>query len=154
MKVSLVKPWCGWSAFSLMLPSVQFEYALSYVDNVIDIFLTLMEDSFERSAVAAEFDTEGSYWTLVVANGVITISEPDESFCEDDTIIAPARVFSVFYGIDEFRRDICNSIKENIDEWASFTIYIHDDDGAEKAEREAWVKETLSRIEKIENRMN
>ena len=151
MKIVLAKPWCGWSELKLCLPDVNFGYALSYADPVVDMLLTLIEDSFERSAVAAEFDTEGSSWLLTVTNCMVTISEPEDmdSF---DHIIAPSRMFSVLYDIEDFRKDICECIKKYIDEWAAFTVYVHNDDKTELEERNQWKKNTLARIEAIEQK--
>ncbi len=133
MKVTLVKPWAGWSNLKISDGEKEFSGRLSLIQSVPSIFLSKFNRFILGDDVVMQFDEEGTDFIVVM--------------CQYDylkVIVERQKSELIEFNIwsDEIIEPICNSIAENLDDWAWF-------DANDQTEFEENKKYILKNIEPI-----
>ncbi len=141
----LEKPEYGWSNFQL--PGTK-SYPLSYLD---DIAVDWLEETIHGLEVMTPFCVKGfmepgrvlclvSYWNCHI------ICEPDERepFVPGDVTHEISHTNML-----EFCTILCQDIRENLDEWVSFTDYFGDEELFNTKKRKQMMEALLSRLEEL-----
>ena len=140
MKVTLDKPWAGWSSLEIDDGNTFFVGALSYVDDVIGIFLTKFIQFLNGEDVILTFDEEGTKFSIVMKHydNLMIISERDKY---------ELYVFNIWS--DDIIKPTCEEILKNYDAWIKFNI-IDNEDSAEYKEdylvNKKYIDDSMRRI--------
>lgn len=122
MKIELEKPWAGWSSLKIDDGKTNFIGALSYIDNVVGIFLSKFNEYLNGEDVILTFDEEGTEFSIIMKHydKLMIISQRDKY---------KLHVFNIWS--DDIIEPICKEILKNYEAWIKFDIFYDDEDCAE-----------------------
>ena len=125
MKVELDKPWCGWSNLEIDDGKTNFIGALSYIDDVVGIFLSKFNQFLNGENVILTFNEEGTEFSIIMKHydKLMIISERDKD---------ELHIFDIWS--DDIIRPICEEILKNYEDWIKFNIYDNEDSAEFKEE--------------------
>lgn len=138
----LSKPKYGWTTFSLPGTS---EYKLSDLDDLPINWLDDAIHGFESKrafCVSCNMEPEELYCVIDVCGSFIVTGEDDCGIQERDNIV---KIECSSTTSREFCRMLCEDLRGNIDDWASFSDYFHD----KQEERKRLVIERIDKLEKL-----
>ncbi len=138
----LSKPNYGWTTFSL--PGME-EYKLSDVD---DLPINWLEDAIHglenkrAFCVSGNMESEELYCVTDFYGSFIVIGEDDCGIQSQENIV---KMEFPSVTAKDFCRMLCEDLRANIDEWASFSDYYGDN----RDERKVLIIERIEKLEKI-----
>lgn len=119
-KITLEKPWAGWSSLEIDDGKTNFIGALSYVDDVVGIFLSKFNEYINGEDVILTFDEEGTEFSIIMKH-------------YDKLMIISQRKKYELHVFDIWSKDIikpiCEEILKNYEDWIKFDIF-YDDEGS------------------------
>lgn len=145
MKIELEKPWAGWSSLEIDDGKTKFIGALSYIDDVIGIFLSKFNQFLNGEDVILTFDEEGTEFSIIMKrySRLMIISERDKD---------ELHVFNIWS--DDIIKLICEEILKNYEDWIKFNIFYDDEESTEfKEEFKANKKYIDTNIKQILKKM-
>ena len=113
--IRITKPKHGWAYIYIQEDKkIIFTGSLSYIDNVLNIFLdTFITYLTTKTPVALEFDEEGTSFTIILMHDSIRIVSDRQVSKVDTFYMDPI----------QFITEICKELNKNLDEWIRFNYF-------------------------------